>query len=274
MTARPILNAHPLAPAPTARGPLGGVGILVTRPARQAAGLASALAALGATPIIIPAIVILPPSDSAPLAQVHAQLDRFDIAIFVSANAVEYGVPALERWPSRIQVFAPGPGTAAALAAVQVAGTQIPQASFDSEGLLALPALTGIASKRIVIFRGEGGRELLVDALRARGASVTAVACYRRAAPETIGAGLAEVLRDGRAHALTLTSSEGLDNLCNVLDVAALRRMRQLPAFAPHPRIAAHARAAGFQAIETEGADAGLIAGLLEWFVRHPLTSE
>ena len=165
------MNPHPLASPPAARGPLGGIGVIVTRPARQAAGLAAALAALGATPIIIPAIVILPPADPAALARVHAELDCFDIAVFVSANAVEYGVPP--HWPSRLRVFAPGPGTAAALAAVRVADVHIPHTSYDSEGLLALPALAEVAGKRVVIFCGEGGRVLLADALRARGAVVT-----------------------------------------------------------------------------------------------------
>ncbi len=103
----------------------------------------------------------------------------------------------------------------------------------------------------------------------ARGAHVDYVACYRRAPPSS-GAGLAEVLAQGRAHALTLTSSEGLDNLLALLDPGARALLQRLPAFVPHPRIAAHATRAGFTAIATEGADAGLVAGLLEWFASHP----
>jgi uroporphyrinogen-III synthase len=68
-----------------------------------------------------------------------------------------------------------------------------------------------------------------------------------------------------------LTSSEGLDNLCALLEAEDARRLRQLPTFAPHPRIAQHARELGFDPVETGGADAGLIAGLLEWFGQHPL---
>src|SRR4051794_26040293 len=97
------------------KGPLHGVGVLVTRPARQAAGLVSELAVLGARPIVFPAIVILPPSDAAPLARAHAALAQYDAAIFVSANAAEYGAPA--RWPRDVVAYATGPGTAAALMA-------------------------------------------------------------------------------------------------------------------------------------------------------------
>ena len=122
-----------------------------------------------------------------------------------------------------------------------------------------------------MIFRGEGGRGELGEALRDRGAQVTYAECYRRAKPATGAAGLSEVLREGRSHALTLTSSEGLDNLCDLLDAADARRLRQLPVFAPHPRIAQHARELGFAAVETGAADAGLVTGLLEWFKLHPL---
>ena len=261
---------YPLDHAPALRGPLAGVGVIVTRPARQAGGFARQLAALGATPIVFPAIVILPPADRASLDSAHAALDQFDIAIFVSANAVEFGVPAPSDWPAGLVALAPGPGTAAALAATGIAEARIPASTFDTEGLLALPELGDVSAKRVVIFRGEGGRGDLGASLRARGARVTYVECYRRAAPATGAAGLSEVLREARAHALTLTSSEGLDNLCALLDADDMRRLRQLPAFVPHPRIAEHALNLGFAPVETGGADAGLIAGLLEWFALHP----
>jgi uroporphyrinogen-III synthase len=266
-----MANVYPSEKLPAPRGPLAGVGVIVTRPARQAAGLARQLAALDATPIVFPAIAILPPANRAPLDDVHAALARYDIAIFVSANAVEYGVPAPHVWPAKLLTLAPGPGTAAALAATGIADTRIPATTFDSDGLLELPELRDVGGKRVVIFRGEGGRGQLGEALQQRGAEVTYVECYRRTAPTTGAAGLREVLLDARAHALTVTSSEGLDNLCALLAGADLRRLKQLPAFAPHPRIAEHARGLGFAPVETGAADAGLIAGLLEWFARHPL---
>ena len=262
---------HALQRASTPVGPLAGVGVIITRPARQAAGITRQLAALGARPIVFPAIAILPPANRASLDAAHAALDQYDIAIFVSANAVEYGVPAPDAWPARLLALAPGPGTAAALAATGIADATIPATTFDSDGLLALPDLRDVSGKRILIFRGEGGRGELGEVLRGRGAKVDYAECYRRAMPATGASGLSEVLREGRAHALTLTSSEGLDNLCALLEAEDMRRLRQLPAFAPHPRIAQHAREKGFDAIQTGAADAGLINGLLEWFRQHPL---
>jgi uroporphyrinogen-III synthase len=255
----------------SAQGPLAGIGVIVTRPARQAAGLVSQLAALGATPIVFPAIAILPPSDDAPLARAHAQLGTYDAAVFVSANAAEYGAPG--QWPRNVVAYATGPGTAGALRAVGVPDVVIPQTTYDSEGLLALPALADARGKRIAIFRGEGGRDRLADALRARGAHVDCIDCYRRARPESGAGGLEAALLAGRAQALTITSSEGLDNLRALVDEPALRVMRTMPTFVPHPRIEEHARAHGFRAIETGSGDAGLIAGLLEFFSRNPRTT-
>ncbi len=245
--------------------PLAGVGILVTRPARQAGAFAQKLAALGAAPIIFPAIAILPPADPAPLARAHAALGDYDFAIFVSANAVEYGAPDARRWPATLAAFTPGPGTAEALAAVGIAGARIPATTFDSEGLLALPELSAPHGKRVVVFRGDGGREHLGDTLRARGATVDYVACYRRAAPATGAAGLAEAFRDGRIDAVAITSSEGLDNLWVLCDETTRERWRATPTFVPHARIGARARDLGLTVVETAGGDAGVIAGLLEW---------
>jgi uroporphyrinogen-III synthase len=244
---------------------LAGLGILVTRPARQAGAFAQKIAALGASPVIFPAIAILPPADRAALERAHAELAKYDFAVFVSANAVEYGSPEARRWPAGLIAFAPGPGTAEALAAAGIAGARVPATTFDSDGLLALPELAEPRGKRIAIFRGDGGREQLGDTLRARGAEVDYVACYRRAAPASGAQGLAEAFRDGRIHAVTITSSEGLDNLWALADEASRAAWRSVPTFVPHPRIAKCARGLGLGVVETGGGDAGLIAGLVEW---------
>ncbi|MBA3774930.1 MAG: uroporphyrinogen-III synthase [Betaproteobacteria bacterium] len=261
---------HRLESQSPAAGPLSGVGIVITRPARQAAGLAQQVAALGATPIVFPVIVILPPADRAALMRVHAQIGHYDIAIFISANAVEYGAPDPKQWPARLATFAPGTGTAAALASAGIHDVRIPNTTFDSEGLLALPELNDVAGKRVAIFRGAGGRELLRQTLEQRGATVDYVECYRRRAPQTGTDGLLEAVRQRRAHALTLTSNEGLANLWSLLDDGERTSLVRLPAFVPHARVAAHARSLGFVVVDCGDSDAGLISGLLEWFALHP----
>ena len=254
-------------PRAEAAAPLAGLGVLVTRPARQAGGFAQKLAALGARPIVFPAIAILPPEDPAPLARAHAALDAYSCVVFVSANAVEYGAPDRSRWPPSLVALAPGQGTAEALAAAGIANVRIPATSFDSEGLLALPELASdrVRGRRVLVLRGQAGRELLGDTLAARGAIVDTVACYRRAKPASGVAGLAEAFREGRIDAVTITSSEGLENLWSLVDPDTRGRWLGLPTFAPHPRIAARARSLGLGVVETAAGDAGLLAGLLEW---------
>ena len=250
-------------------GRLDGEGILITRPARQAAGLARQIAAVGGTPLVFPAIVILPSPDPHALERAQREIERYDFAVFVSANAVEYGVGDARAWPSHVLAFAPGPGTAAALAAVGITNVRVPTTTMDSEGLLALPELTDVTGKRVLIFRGGGGRELLAESLQSRGARVDVVDCYARARPQASAVGLAEALHEGRIDATTLTSSEGADNLWAVLDSPAWSDLTAVPAFVPHVRIADRARALGIaNVIVTAPADAGLIAALLAYFER------
>jgi uroporphyrinogen-III synthase len=255
-------------------GMLNGAGVVITRPARQAAGLAREVATLGGRPLLFPAIVILPPEDDRALREAQRSLARYDFAIFVSANAVEYGVGDPAAWPAHLVPLAPGPGTAAALAAVGIADVRVPATTMDSEGLLALQELAAVAGRRIVIFRGAGGRELLRTALEARGASVVQVECYRRARPTAGATGLIEAWRDKRVDAVTLTSSEGLDNLWAIFSDEGRAYLAATPAFVPHPAIADHARMLGLRSvIITPPADAGLLASLLEYFAAHPRSS-
>lgn len=248
-------------------GNLAGAGIVVTRPARQAAALASQIAALGGKPLVFPTIVILPPGDRGALDDALRRLAEFNYALFVSANAVEYGVGDPAAWPGGLVAFAPGPGTAAALRALGIADVRMPTTTMDSDGLLALPELTAVAGKSIVVFRGGSGRDLLRDALLARGAKVIQVDCYRRARPASGAAGLLEAWREGRVDAVTITSSEGLANLWTMLDAEGRSRLAATPVFVPHPRIAEAARGIGLtKVIVTPAADAGLLASLLEYF--------
>jgi len=147
---------------------------------------------------------------------------------------------------------------------------RVPATTMDSEGLLALPELLDVAGKRIVIFRGDRGRELLRTALEARGATVVQVECYRRAKPQSGIAGLIDAWHDKRVDAVTLTSGEGLDNLWDILGDEGRAHLAATPAFVPHPGIAERARELGLrQVIVTPPADAGLLASLLEYFAQQ-----
>ena len=254
-----------------ASGPLAGRIIAVTRPRAQAAPLANAIAGAGGTPLLFPLLEILPVADPLALENDVARLPGAALAIFISPNAVDHALPLILAhgpWPVGLVPAAVGQGTVKALAARGVTGCIAPRERFDSEALLALPELAGerVSGKRVVILRGDGGRELLADTLRARGATVECVACYRRAGPTGGVHILMERWRAGRLDALTVSSSEGLRHLLDLLDAEGCSFLARTPVFVPHARIAENARASGLQKIIlTDPADAGILAGLLAY---------
>ena len=252
-------------------GPLAGKTIVVTRPQAQAAPLAEAIVAVGGNPLLFPLLEIFPAADPAPLQALAGRLADYDFAVFVSPNAVEHALPVLlatAAWPETLRPVGVGPGTASALAAHGVAGCLLPQGRYDSEALLELPEFSAdrIAGRRVLILRGDGGRELLADTLRARGARVDCVACYRRSGPPGDVALLLDAWRAGRLQAFAVSSSEALRHLLALLDDEGRGHLAATPLFVPHARIAAGARALGLDKIILTGpADAGLLAGLVAY---------
>jgi uroporphyrinogen-III synthase len=248
--------------------PLTGRTVLVTRPAPQAGALAQAIEAAGGAAFVFPALALeAVPTDAlnVPLARLH----EADIAIFISPSAAQFAMAAIRAVgglsPST-EVFAVGPGTARALQALGVGDVIIPDGQ-DSEALLALPQLTNVAGKRVVIVRGVGGRALLADALAARGARVDFMECYRRTLPQADAAPLLARWQAGGIDAVTVTSAETLHNLAALLGEAGTPLLLRTPLFAPHEKIAEAARRFGAaHVIATPGGDAGLVDGLINWF--------
>jgi uroporphyrinogen-III synthase len=249
-------------------GPLAEKTIVVTRPRAQAGPLAAAIAAQGGQPLIFPLLEIAPANDAQPLADAAARLKNYLLAIFISPNAVDYALPAiLQRgpWPAGLLPAAVGQGTVRALAAHGISGCVAPSERFDSEALLALPELAAerVAGRRVAIFRGDGGRELLAETLRARGAEVDCITCYCRSGPVGGVAPLLAAWRAGKLDALTVSSSEGLRHLVDLLEAEGRAWLQRTPVFVPHTRIAENARALGLSnIILTEAADDGIVAGL------------
>lgn len=257
----------------TAASPLAGRNIVVTRPAGQAAHLAQALIDLGAKPVLFPVLAIYDVDDPAPLQEMAIRLDQFDWACFVSPNAVEKSLTTLlarRTWPTRLRAATVGKSSEQALARFGVGDVVAPQGRFDSEALLELPELQEMRGKRVVIFRGDGGRELLGDTLKQRGAEVEYVACYRRDKPALDPAPLLKLWGDNRLDGVTVTSSEGLKNLVDMIGKLGQTWLKKTPLFVPHQRIAAVARALGcHEVILTGPGDDGLVAGLLEYYRDH-----
>jgi uroporphyrinogen-III synthase len=252
-----------------AERPLAGLTVAVTRPRHQAAGLIARLAEAGAEVVAFPLIAIeavAPPPDLLP------RLGEFSMLVFVSANAVEHGLPLVRRHApeGRWQAAAVGRATAAALEARGVAPVLAPRARFDSEGLLDLPELSAqaVSGRAALIVRGRGGRELLAETLRARGARVEYLECYRRTLPDTDPGPLLARCRAGELDALLVSSAEGLANLAILLGDQAsecLARTR-LVVTGPRQAQAAPALAGTREPLVAPGADDRSVAdALVAW---------
>lgn len=250
--------------------------VVITRPAGQSNELIARLAAAGIATLDFPLIDVAPVADEAPLRAALSSLERYALVVFVSPNAVDYAFARSDTiWPHALPIGVVGPGSVQALARHGVtspaynvisppSGTDEETARFDSEGLFAAidTALgaTNLEGKRVLIVRGDGGREWLAERLREAGAEVETVAAYRRLVPEPSIGGWARVheLLAGKPHAWLLTSSEGVRNLHELaqdhLTVDEIAQLKRATLVTPHPRIAQTARALGFDSITVSGA--------------------
>jgi uroporphyrinogen-III synthase len=250
--------------------PLAGRSIVVTRPAHQAQSLARAIEGAGGQPVLFPAIEIRDADDLGPFTRIVDRLDEYDIAIFISPNSVERAmdlIMARRQLPPALIVATVGGGSVRALARFGVTNVVAPKDRYDSEALLEQPAFRAVSFKRVVIFRGVGGREHLGETLRERGATVDYAECYRRCLPDADPAPLLKAWARGRIAAVTVTSSEGLRNLFELVGGDGHEPLRQTPLFAPHPRIAEAARGLEVRTVVGTGpGDDGLLTGLVTFF--------
>ncbi|MFM0292733.1 MULTISPECIES: fused uroporphyrinogen-III synthase HemD/membrane protein HemX [Paraburkholderia] len=250
--------------------------VVITRPAGQSNELIARLAEVGLATLDFPLIDVAPVTDEAPLRAALSSLERYALVVFVSPNAVDHAFAHSDTiWPHALPIGVVGPGSVQALARHGVSapaynvisppsGADEEAARFDSEGLFAAIDMalgaTNLEGKRVLIVRGDGGREWLAERLREAGAEVETVAAYRRLVPEPSIGGWARVheLLAGEPHAWLLTSSEGVRNLHELaqdhLTVDEIVQLKRATLVTPHPRIAQTARALGFDSITVSGA--------------------
>ena len=249
---------------------LTGINILVTRPAHQAANLVDKIRSSGGNPIPFPVLEIRDVEDVAPLLELIDHLDDFDLAIFISPNAVDRAMSLIIKHrtlPQAMKIAVVGQGSARELKKFGVGEVIAPTTRFDSEALLGMAELQQIEGRRVVIFRGDRGRELLGDTLTERGASVTYAECYIRTRPDTDTTSLLESWSKNALHAVIITSSEGLRNLFEMVGESGQSWLKKTPLFVSHERISKTAHEMGFEdVISTDSGDEGLIKGLLDYF--------
>jgi len=245
---------------------LHGVKILVTRPLAQAAGLSRDIQDLGGIPVSLPLLEIQPAKPDRQGVLSLGQLETGDLLIFVSANAVEFGVTYLPA--TRVQIGAIGQATAERLGAAGIPVDMVPE-RFDSEGFLAIPSVQDLHGKRVVIVRGVGGRETLGEALRARGGLVQYLEVYHRCCPHWDAQAVRLALD---ADVITVTSGEALENLAQLARLPGAEDVWRKPLVVYHMRIAGRARELGFTlkpVITAKPSDAAMLTALLHWANEH-----
>ena len=248
--------------------PLTDVTVLVTRPAAQCAVLCEEIVRHGGNAIPFPAVEIEPLAVQATVTSVD-----YDLIVFVSVNAVEHGTRQIIKG-ANTRIAAIGRATAAALAAAELAADIVPEAGFTSEALLAHPQLQLTGGARVLIVRGEGGRELLKETFTTHGMSVETREVYRRVRPHVDAARLAEVetrWAEEGIDVVTATSIETLQNLQAMLTDRGRQLLSSTALLVPSRRIVAAAVGAGLHAdaIVAAGADdAAMIGALAQWRMR------
>lgn len=228
--------------------PLAGHTIVVTRPSHVAQATIAALQSAGATVIAAPALRIEPLACTLDATAAR----RANAAVFVSANAVEHGLPRLRAlgFLPDTACYAVGATTAHALREGGQTRIFTPETGFDSEQLLALPSLASIGGWCILLVKGTGataGRTLIESTLAERGAEVVPVVCYQRlhvALEADIRDAIAAQLSSGRAPLVLVASIESFDAFRAAF--ASDNQLSHALFAVPHPRIAAALAGAGF----------------------------
>lgn len=245
--------------------------VLLTRPAQESTALAATLAQHGIYSSSLPLLAIEPLAERAEQRAQLAALAAYSALIVVSKPAARLLLERLAHSQIRVSAEQPWFSVGAATAQIllhQHANVHCPEQADDSEALLALPrlqqAMAACNPPKVLIVRGEGGRELLAERLRGQGAEVDYLPLYRRVLPVYPPAALIQRVRAERLNALVVSSGQGFVHL-RELAGEAWDELAQLPLFVPSPRVAELALAAGAHSVvDCRGASAAALLAVLQ----------
>lgn len=244
---------------------LKGKTILVTRPVAQSENLCHLISQQGGEAIAFPTLEIIA---QAPPPEALALASAADWLIFTSKNAVDFAIEAFNgKIPESAQfkIAAVGQATATTLLQAGWSVDCVPATEFNSDGLLAEPALQSVTNKHCIIVRGVGGREKLADTLRSRHAIVDYLEVYRRNRPDSDNRVVSTCLQTQQLDAITITSVEALENLLAMLEPELLHRLKLPILVVVSDRIKQAAEQLGFEriAVTRQPTDAEILETLM-----------
>ncbi len=265
---------------------LVGLTVLNTRPSRQARALGQAIDQSGGQQIAFPALVIQPFFSRLAMT-ILASGQHFDVVIFVSANAVtvlqrllsddaridseqrQKVATTLAGLTENTTVIAVGEATANVLRSHGLQPLIPEQGDYRSEALLQLPILQNAAKHKILLVKGEGGRNLLADILRKVGATLSILECYRRlpsnADPQHVSAGLERGVID----IVIVTSIDSAAALLAHFGQEQRRRLLDLPWLVLSERMQQTCRQLGCNnrlLVPAQINQQGIVACLTDWW--------
>lgn len=240
------------------QAPLKGLRVVTTRPEHLAERLVGPLLEAGAEVVNLPLLAIQPLQLLPEQKQYLLDLDLFQKVVVISPTAAQQLLMRLDeywpQWPVGINWYSVGSGTAQIL---EEEGLRVhyPATGDKSEDLLHLADLQDLAGQKLLLVKGQGGRELLHDTLVSRGASVKVLPLYERVGSHLSEPELAQ-LRSGNHEALVITSGDALQEYIKWVSGTN----KELHLLVPSERLAIQAHDAGFTRVtNTQGAGAEAI---------------
>lgn len=250
---------------------LYGKHILVTRPTHQADSICKRIEDAGGQALRLPLLEIADPEDITEAKTLLERLKDFDLAIFISPNAVLKATKLMElfqlRLPPQIKVAAIGKKTAMTLDQQGYRADITPEQGYTSEDFLSLPQIKHVRNKRIIIFRGIGGRELLGTTLTERGATVEYVELYKRVKPDINDPQIKGILSAEKIDLVMITSSQAVQNLHELIQLSGQSRIFSTHLLVGSHRMAKQARYLGFSKINVanDPSDDSMHIAILKW---------
>lgn len=256
---------------------LDGIKVLVTRPEQQAQALCKSIENLGGTAIRFPVIEITQGRDQKTAKAILDNISQYDIGIFISRNAVNWTVKLLAEKSStpkkssldKLTLIAIGTVTAETLEQISSAQV-ITNSGANSEALLELEALgiEKVRGKKIIIFRGEGGREYLATTLRKRGATVDYAEVYRRDCPQYDRDVVAKLWSSNSPDVVIVSSNKGLENLFSLLNEEQRNILLGKQLLVMSGRMLDFSNGFGFARpaiLAEESSDEGILSTIVKW---------
>lgn len=229
--------------------------VIVTRPAQQAEALCNLLQQQNIQSILLPLLEIKPlmPTKEQ-ISHIESASAKVDWLIFISVNAVTYAFKALgaklEQLCRTSRLAAIGQATANALLSYGFQVDTLPNQGFNSEALLMMPEFQNIKGQQVICIRGQGGRELLAETLRARGAIVDYLEVYQRIPADLQPEVIKKLIENNNVDYITISSGEILASLADKLNTEQLRsRVLEIPLIVISERLLQQAKSLGFKHI-------------------------